>query len=131
MSMDFSPPRRAPRGESIVPMINVVFLLLIFFLMTSSIAPPEPFQVNPPETAEGKAADPAPVLYLSETGEIAFEDARGDDAVRPFVARASEDAATAQLRAAAGVEASSVARLMRDLAGAGLAQVSLVVAAEK
>ncbi len=32
-------PRRASGDENIVPMINVVFLLLIFFLMTAQIAP--------------------------------------------------------------------------------------------
>ncbi|TMV56360.1 biopolymer transporter ExbD, partial [Thioclava sp. BHET1] len=30
--MRFAEPPRKPRTESIVPMINVVFLLLIFFL---------------------------------------------------------------------------------------------------
>ena len=50
------PPRRKP-PESIVPMINVVFLLLIFFLMTAQIAPPDPFEINPPDSAQ--AGDPA------------------------------------------------------------------------
>lgn len=49
--MDFAPPKRRPRAESIVPMINVVFLLLIFFLMTAQIAPPDPFEVAPPNCA--------------------------------------------------------------------------------
>ncbi|MEM1152412.1 MAG: biopolymer transporter ExbD, partial [Pseudomonadota bacterium] len=32
-------PDRKRRAENYVPMINVVFLLLIFFLMTAQIAP--------------------------------------------------------------------------------------------
>ena len=31
--MQFSKPRARPKADSIVPMINVVFLLLIFFMM--------------------------------------------------------------------------------------------------
>ena len=34
---------RAPTRDSTVPMINIVFLLLIFFLITAQIAPPAPF----------------------------------------------------------------------------------------
>ncbi|MGB1619323.1 MAG: biopolymer transporter ExbD, partial [Flavobacteriales bacterium] len=35
-------------------MTDLVFLLLIFFLMTSRLAPPDPFEVTPPqaETAD-------------------------------------------------------------------------------
>lgn len=38
--MQFDLPQRRSRPESVVPMINIVFLLLIFFLMTAQIAPP-------------------------------------------------------------------------------------------
>ncbi|MGR3522560.1 MAG: biopolymer transporter ExbD, partial [Paracoccus sp. (in: a-proteobacteria)] len=31
-------------------MINVVFLLLIFFLLTAQIAPAPPFDVTPPDS---------------------------------------------------------------------------------
>ena len=40
--MQIDMPKRRPRGESIIPMINVVFLLLIFFLLTAQIAPADP-----------------------------------------------------------------------------------------
>ena len=47
--MEFAPASRphTPR-ESVVPMINVVFLLLIFFLMTAQITAPTPVEVTPP-----------------------------------------------------------------------------------
>ncbi|NHX27772.1 biopolymer transporter ExbD, partial [Escherichia coli] len=46
--MQFPQHPRRDRGENIVPMINVVFLLLIFFLMTAQIGPPAPIDVTPP-----------------------------------------------------------------------------------
>ena len=47
--MDFSAPRRAPnRSENIIPMINVVFLLLMFFMLSAQVAPPDPFDVEVP-----------------------------------------------------------------------------------
>ncbi len=37
-------PRRG--GDNLLPMINVVFLLLIFFLISAEMTPPEPFEVS-------------------------------------------------------------------------------------
>ena len=129
LTMSFTPPPRRPKGESIVPMINVVFLLLIFFLMTSRLAPPEPFAVEPPKAEQGGEAEPAPVLYLSSEGEVGFEEARGEDAIAAFAARATAAGpeVVPQLRADAATEAAVVARVMKALSAAGLPKVALVV----
>ena len=42
-------PRRG--GDNLLPMINVVFLLLIFFLISAEMTPPEPFEVSSPRGA--------------------------------------------------------------------------------
>ncbi len=40
--MDFrDPPRRKPE-ENLLPMINVIFLLLVFFLMAARLTAPNP-----------------------------------------------------------------------------------------
>lgn len=126
--MDFSPEPRRPQAESIVPMINVVFLLLVFFLMTSRLAPPEPVEVEPPVSAQDSQAEEAPVLYLSAEGEVAIEDLRGPEAVAELARRAEGSDAPPLLRADAGAEAAKVARVLKDLAAAGLSDVALVVA---
>ena len=48
--MNFAPPRnpRMAQDRAIVPMINVVFLLLVFFLMTASLTPPPPREITAP-----------------------------------------------------------------------------------
>jgi len=129
MSLDFAPPMRRARGESIVPMINVVFLLLVFFLMTSRLASPEPFEVAPPVAEDSGKGETAPALFLSAEGEIGFRDLRGEAAVAAFAALA-QDGMTPRLRADAGVEATAVARLMRELSAAGLKDVALVVSGQ-
>lgn len=128
--MSFAPPARRPRAESIVPMINVVFLLLIFFLMTSRLAPPEPFAVEPPTAAEGAELPEMPVLYLSAEGEAGFQEQRGAAAIAGFVAaaEASGQEAPPRLRADGDVEAAEVARVLKALTDAGLSDVALVVA---
>ena len=115
-------PRR-PAAENIVPMINVVFLLLIFFLMTAQIAPPEPIEVTPPTAELEEPGDAELMLYVGPDGAIAFQDARGGAAV----SRLAEGAALS-IRADAAVEATAVAALLARLAEAGFAEVTLVTA---
>jgi len=123
------PPRRRP-SENLLPMINVVFLLLIFFLLAAKIAPPTPFEMTPPE-ASGDPAVPGeePVLWLGPEGEIALGAARGDTALEALAAvraACSEDCDWLLLRADAGAAADALARLMPRLAAMGYARVSLV-----
>ena len=128
MSVDFSGPPRRPRGESIVPMINVVFLLLVFFLMTATIAPPEPFEVAPPESeADGEPGLNQP-LFVAADGRLAWGDLRGPGVVEAVAAargRAADPPPLA-IRADRAVEAAVIARLLADLAGAGVTESQLI-----
>lgn len=68
------PPR--PARENIVPMINVVFLLLIFFLITSTLAPrPDrpiiPPTVDNPTDAHERASDPN-YVFLPSDGTLIY-----------------------------------------------------------
>ncbi|THD75789.1 biopolymer transporter ExbD [Thalassobius vesicularis] len=123
--MQFARPPRKPRSESIVPMINVVFLLLIFFLMTAQIAPPEPFAVTPPETSSADPADGGLTLYISDQGQLAFRDARDQAALTALSAALTPDAPV-QVRADARAPATALARLLPQLAALGLTQVQLI-----
>jgi biopolymer transport protein ExbD len=127
--MRFGPPPRARRPrENIVPMINVVFLLLVFFVLAAEITPPEPFDVAPPVsiTAEELAADQAgtAILYLSADAQMAFRDARGPS-VFDEIARSGPHAPLI-IRADAGLSAADLARHLRDLRAAGVESIALV-----
>ena len=52
--MRFEPPRPRNEDERILPLINVVFLLLIFFMLAGRLSASDPFQVEPPRSS----ADP-------------------------------------------------------------------------
>ncbi|MCV6584210.1 MAG: biopolymer transporter ExbD [Marinibacterium sp.] len=127
--MDLTEPPRRPRSESIVPMINVVFLLLIFFLMTSRLAEPEPFDVTPPTAATEAEAQADPVLFVSKDGRLSFDGAEGTGAIAAVAAQ-SDASSIIQLRADAALEAGKLAAILRDLSTAGLARVELVVSAK-
>jgi hypothetical protein len=61
------PQRRKPTA-AILPLINVVFLLLMFIVLAGVIRTPDPFALTPPSAAEGEradAADPDTTLFVS------------------------------------------------------------------
>ncbi|MEM9342045.1 MAG: biopolymer transporter ExbD [Pseudomonadota bacterium] len=124
--MDIGEPPKRPRAESIVPMINVVFLLLIFFLMTAQISPPEPFELEVPVTDSIDPADTSFTLYVSAEGELAFEEARGE-AVYPALTAAAEGGLDVlHIRSDQGVDAAVVAGLLKRLPETGIPTVKLV-----
>lgn len=108
--------RAALRGNNIVPMINVVFLLLIFFLMVAQLSKPAPVAVSLPQSTGGAETPPGVVLYIDASGEVAFEDARGGVAVARVVALAAPGV-TLTIRADAGADAAAVAALLPRLSG--------------
>lgn len=129
------PPRRKP-SDSIVPMINVVFLLLIFFLMTAQIAPPVPFEVTPPNVqTQGDPAEAELTLHLGAGGKLGYLEAQGPaalDALQQALGDLCASGACAAgapaliLRADGAVEGAALARLMPQLAQVGFSQIQLV-----
>lgn len=115
--------RRAP-AEPFVPMINVVFLLLIFFLMTAQITPPPPFETEPPTASKGADPQSEAVLHISTEGQFAFADALGDPAIAE--ARAAAGEAPFRVRADGRMEAAKLAAALRRLSAAGAERIELV-----
>ena len=70
-----APPRRA-LPDSLLPMIDVVLFLIVFFMIASEFAAPEPFAVAAPEGAAETARGEF-TLFLSEGGEWGFVAADG------------------------------------------------------
>ena len=123
--MDFAPTTpRKPIRESVVPMINVVFLLLIFFLMSAQIAPPDPVAIAPPMTQHADQAVRAGerVAWLDADGMLYADGATGAQALSQLAA----EPGPVILRADAALPAALFARVLQDLGAAGLNDVTLV-----
>lgn len=117
------PPQRNPaQDRAIVPMINVVFLLLIFFLMSATLAPPDPFDITPP-TSDGAETDRQPLtLHVSASGDFAYSGHEGE-AIWP--ALATHEGAL-PLRVDTAFSAAELAALLPRLAEAGLTDIHLL-----
>ncbi|WP_372837303.1 ExbD/TolR family protein, partial [Puniceibacterium confluentis] len=94
-------------------MINVVFLLLIFFLMTAQITAPPPFDLTLPHAAAQDDSTTG-TLYISASGDLAYQTLRGPAAL---VAAAARTPLT--LQADARLSASTLARVLGELSGHG------------
>ncbi len=79
--MNFRKTSYVSEKENIVPMINIVFLLLIFFLITSSLVyRPGEIIERPFGLTDAQVEDPnylfvtssSEIMYLGESGEIAW-----------------------------------------------------------
>jgi biopolymer transport protein ExbD len=119
--------RRRAAGDTFVPMINIVFLLLIFFLLSATIAPPDPFDMTLPEAtiAEAEPVALPDVLHVAATGEIIFGEMRGDAALRAVAAR--QDAGPLALRADAQLDGTAFSALLGQLAALGVTDIELTV----
>ncbi|NDK35604.1 ExbD/TolR family protein [Rhodovulum sulfidophilum] len=125
--MHLSMPAPRPARESVVPMINVVFLLLIFFLIGARLAPPDPIEIDPPAAASDRPPEAEAALLVAADGMLAYGDAR-DEAVYAALAEAPREGPLS-VRADRAAEAAVVARVLARLAAEGVAPVELVAAA--
>ena len=80
--MNFRKTSYVSEKEYIVPMINIVFLLLIFFLITSSLVlRPSEIIERPFGLSDSQVEDPnylfvtssSEIMYLGQTGELAWD----------------------------------------------------------
>lgn len=68
------PKERRGIEEPMLPLINIVFLLLIFFMVAGRLTSSDPLEVNPPRSAaEDRPDAAAPTLLLSADGSMALE----------------------------------------------------------
>ena len=69
-------PRREPTSEeNVLPLINIVFLLLIFFMITGALSATAPFPVDPPEARSAEATEaPQQGVAIAADGRLAFGD---------------------------------------------------------
>ena len=122
--MILPPPPRRHRADADVPTINLVFLLLVFFLMTATLAPPDPLGVAPPSGA-GEAAASGQALAVAADGTLALGDARGADALAALGARGPGPLV---LRADGRISGEALAALLPRLRAAGATRIDLVLA---
>lgn len=65
---------RVPRKEiNLIPLVNIIFLLLTFFIVAGTIERVDPFSLNLPDASRKEAAksQKANIVYINKDGAIA------------------------------------------------------------
>lgn len=122
--MQLARPARKSARESVIPMINVVFLLLVFFLISARLTPPMPVEVEAPEAAGADHEIASEALFVAGDGTPYWQGLSGEAALEALSARGDEAPLT--LRADKALDGEALARLLGRIGVSGGA-VYLVV----
>lgn len=120
--------------DRILPLINVVFLLLIFFMVAGSLSVADPFRIEPLRSANGEAGDPKDVvLLIGADGRLALDGAEVEaTALQAALAERLKEAAHPEVyvKADGGAEAPAVVVILETLRRAGVDRVRLMTVPE-
>ena len=120
--------------DKIIPMINVIFLLLIFFLIAGSLTELEREGVRPPrsETAPVSGGSENEWLLRADGVIIVDDQQYTFDEFRAWLSRPGATVARSQqLRADAGARAEQLLPLMQLLRERGVERMALVTVSER
>ena len=119
--------RRADEEERILPLINIVFLLLIFFMVVGRLSAAEPFEIEPTRSASpGAPANDPMMIAIGPNGELAVNGEIVDEDA--LFAQISDAEATPEIRikSDARMEAAGLVSLLEKLRLAGVPSVRLM-----
>lgn len=118
-----------PVQEPMLPLINIVFLLLIFFMIAGSLQKLGPFEVDPPgsQTAASQPED-AIVLWFSDNGDIGIDDLTGGLDRLSSMLPVDYIGRPVEIRADRNVEGQKVVTLLARLQELGVEKVQLMTA---
>lgn len=118
------------REVSVVPLIDVIFQLLIFFLMAGTIQKLDALPIELPLAESGKVVDEGSiVILLGKSGEIQINDKKVD--ISEIIPEVSDKLAhfpllTITLKADQGLKAKQLIEVMEYVQAAGGQNISLV-----
>ncbi len=124
--------RRASDDDRILPLINVVFLLLIFFMLAGQLAATDPFVIEPPKSeSEGQNRPQDMVILASADGRFALDGIEmSEEAVITAARQRLEDAPDGnvmlRLKVDGNKAAPEIVFLMQRLREAGFRKLRLL-----
>ena len=112
--------RRKDDDERILPLINVVFLLLIFFMLAGHLAASDPFEIAPPRSASDDGRLALDGVEIEEAGLVAL-----------VAVRVAESASLrVQFKADGRSDATQAVAIMEQLREAGVKRLKLLTVSD-
>ncbi|WP_428515426.1 ExbD/TolR family protein [Roseovarius sp.] len=118
--------KTSSRREPTIALINIVFLMLVFFMVAGTLSQPLDKDLSLVRTADLEGRSPPDTLVVHPDGRMSY---RGDDiaSAEEFLSRRSEeDRALVRVVPDQELSAQTLVNLARDLRGAGAERVVIV-----
>ena len=120
--------------EHILPLINVVFLLLIFFMIAGRLSASDPFEIDPSKSISSRPLDEKTgIIHMGDGARLAFQNREVTlDELKIQIGEYLQKHPDEVLRLKVGSrqEAGKVLSLMTSLRDVGVEKISLVTQME-
>ncbi len=127
--MEFEGRARIHSHLDIAPLIDIVFLLLVFFMLTSTFLVPEAIELELPESGSANPVDVTPItVVLDKDGQLALNGEPVElDKLRMAIERLLKQDADSPitLKSDAHTELQQLLRVMDEIRAAGGSNVAL------
>ncbi len=126
----FEPQARRKRSLTMVPVINIIFILIFFFLVAGHLQKVTVLDVDLPKATSGKLLDEGPVeLVLGKYGEMLINEALfSEEKARAELKRqlAANPERIVTIKADANTEANRLIRMMQMIQSLGGRNISII-----
>ena len=131
----FASERQPDRNDRLIPMINIVFLLLTFFMITGTFHAADPVDVEPPEAPASGAdlTDEGPVVLIARDGTMAMKGDRlsAGEIITLLKREAGDGPIVVRVKADRAARVEVVLPFLKKMADAGITHVQLVAVGRK
>ncbi|MCF6235915.1 MAG: biopolymer transporter ExbD [Gammaproteobacteria bacterium] len=127
--MEFEGRARIHSHLDIAPLIDIVFLLLVFFMLTSTFLVPEAIELELPESSSSNVSEITPItVALNQTGELTLNGEKIaldqlKTAIEPLLKQGSDAPIT--LKSDAHSEVQQLLSVMDEIRAAGGSNIAL------
>jgi biopolymer transport protein ExbD len=131
--MRFSRPKPTRDSEAnLIPLINMVFLLLIFFMLAGRLAPTELMALEPPRSDSLRSAQVTKLVVLvDQSGQIRLEGETLDEETlaERIALHLTDGPQRLQIKADAALDAMQLLNLLEQMRAAGAEELDLLTLA--
>jgi len=127
--MEFEGRARIHSHLDIAPLIDIVFLLLVFFMLTSTFMVPEAIELELPESSSAQLSDITPIIVsMNASGQLALNGERIEleqlrMAIEPLIKQNADAPIT--LKSDASTRVQLLLQVMDEIRAAGGTDVAL------
>lgn len=130
--MAFGKPCRrfVDEDQRILPLINVVFLLLIFFMVAGQLSKTDPITIDPPKSdSDTEIAERVTQVLISADGRVVVDDADVTESAIAGAIRAGIERSKlteVHIKADGAADAAEVIRIMQQVKDGGATAIKLL-----